>query len=216
MAMVVTRPPTWRCSRNREFDSTELERRPPGRCRRTPPCSPAGGHTSWTSSGSAGSIPRCTTLAEFLGARGYSTAGFVANQFFCGHESGLARGFDTYKDFPVNAAEVLRASSLGWMISRVAARVGGELGWWFTGDAAGTVSLDFTRKDARAINREFLDWLASHGERPFFAFLNYFDAHDPYLTPRGATSQCAAVPKSRRIRHAPGLAKTEQAVASTS
>ena len=137
-----------------------------------------------------------TTLSEFLGARGYSTAGFVANQFFCGHESGLARGFDTYKDFPVNAAEILRASSLGWMIARVAARVGGELGWWFKGDSAGTVSLDFTRKDARAVNREFLDWLASHGERPFFAFLNYFDAHDPYLTPRGATSQCAAVPMS--------------------
>jgi len=139
----------------------------------------------------------CTTLAEFLGARGYATAGFVANQFYCGHESGLARGFDSYEDFPVNAPEVLRASSLGWLLSRVAARLGGELGWWLSGDAAGTVTLDFTRKDARAINREFLDWLSTHGETPFFAFLNYFDAHDPYLTPRGATSRCAAVPKSR-------------------
>ncbi|HKI21767.1 MAG TPA: sulfatase, partial [Isosphaeraceae bacterium] len=139
----------------------------------------------------------CSTLAEFLGARGYATAGFVANQFFCGHESGLARGFDSYEDFPVNAAEVLRASSLGWLLARVAGRIGGELRWWFTADVASTVSLDFTRKDARAINREFLDWLSSHGERPFFAFLNYFDAHDPYLTPHGATSRCAALPNSR-------------------
>ncbi|MFI5460804.1 MAG: sulfatase [Isosphaerales bacterium] len=139
----------------------------------------------------------CSTLAEFLRARGYATAGFVANQFFCGHESGLARGFDSYQDFPVNAAEVFRASSLGWFLARVAGRLGGELRWWFTADVAGTVSLDFTRKDARAINREFLDWLSSHGERPFFAFLNYFDAHDPYLTPHGAKSQCADCPKSR-------------------
>ncbi len=139
----------------------------------------------------------CTTLAEFLGSRGYSTAGFIANQFFCGHETGLARGFDSYHDFPVNASEVLRASSLGWLISRVAARVEGELKWWLAGDAASTITLDFTRKDASAINREFLNWLSSHDERPFFAFLNYFDAHDPYLTPRGASMQCAAVPKSR-------------------
>ena len=67
------------------------------------------------------------------------------------------------------------ASSLGWLISRVAARIEGELKWWFAGDAASTITLDFTRKDASAINREFLNWLSSHDERPFFAFLNYFD-----------------------------------------
>ena len=48
-----------------------------------------------------------TTLAEFLGSRGYTTAGFVANQFFCGHESGLSRGFQTYRDYPINPGEVV-------------------------------------------------------------------------------------------------------------
>ncbi len=139
----------------------------------------------------------CTTLAEFLGAQGYSTAGFVANPLLYGNKSGLARGFDSYRDFPVNLAEVLRASSLGWLLARVAGRVGGELRWCFTSDLAGTVNLDFTRKHAEALNREFLDWLSSNGERPFFAFLNYFDAHDPYLTPQGATIPCAPVAKSR-------------------
>ena len=37
---------------------------------------------------------RHPTLAEVFRARGYATAGFVANSFFCGHESGLARGFE--------------------------------------------------------------------------------------------------------------------------
>jgi arylsulfatase A-like enzyme len=140
---------------------------------------------------------RCTTLSEFLGAQGYATAGFVANPLLCGNKSGLARGFDHYSDYPVNLAEVFRASSFGWVLSRLGARVVGELRWCFTSDARGTISLDFVRKNARAVNREFLDWLSNNGDRPFFAFLNYFDAHDPYLTPEGATSQCAAVPNSR-------------------
>ena len=43
------------------------------------------------------------------------------------------------------------------------------------------------RKEASVVNREFLDWLAHRPqpERPYFAFLNYFDAHSPYqLSPR--------------------------------
>ena len=33
------------------------------------------------------------TLAEFLGNRGYATAGFVANKWYCAVDSGLSRGF---------------------------------------------------------------------------------------------------------------------------
>src|SRR5271155_4188744 len=39
------------------------------------------------------------TLAEFLGSRGYATAGFVANTGYCGTDSGLNRGFAAYQDF---------------------------------------------------------------------------------------------------------------------
>ena len=39
------------------------------------------------------------TLAEFLGDRGYATAGFVANTWYCAADSGLARGFTHYQDF---------------------------------------------------------------------------------------------------------------------
>ena len=44
------------------------------------------------------------------------------------------------------------------------------------------------KKHAGSINREFLDWLSRRPEpgRPFFAFLNYYDAHSRYLLPRGA------------------------------
>ena len=39
------------------------------------------------------------TLAEFLGSRGYATAGFIANYWYCSSDSGLDRGFTAYQDY---------------------------------------------------------------------------------------------------------------------
>ena len=39
------------------------------------------------------------------------------------------------------------------------------------------------RQPAERITTNFLTWVRANRERPFFAFLNYFDAHDPYLPP---------------------------------
>ena len=39
-------------------------------------------------------------------------------------------------------------------------------------------------QSASDINHDFLDWLGHRPEkRPFFAYLNYFDAHEPYIPP---------------------------------
>ena len=45
----------------------------------------------------------------------------------------------------------------------------------------------FVRRTADQINRETLDWIdrTVPEERPYFAFLNYFDVHDPYERPDG-------------------------------
>jgi membrane-anchored protein YejM (alkaline phosphatase superfamily) len=54
------------------------------------------------------------------------------------------------------------------------------------------------RKDAGVINREFLGWLSKRREqrRPFFAFLNYTDAHAPYVLPAGATYRFGSAPRT--------------------
>ena len=39
------------------------------------------------------------------------------------------------------------------------------------------------RKRSPQVSAEFLSWLDNQQERPFFAFLNYFDAHNPYEAP---------------------------------
>src|ERR1700733_12720902 len=46
------------------------------------------------------------TLAEYLAAHGYDTAGFAANLDFCSRETGLARRFTQYEDYTI---DVIRA-----------------------------------------------------------------------------------------------------------
>ena len=131
------------------------------------------------------------TLAGFLGDRGYATAGFVANTFYCGTSSGLARGFTRYQDSNFPQLTALKTSEL---VSR--GLEGFQTCEYFAEDlleSAGFMpyvqrvwqSFDTDRKGAAEVNREFLGWLASRTQpqRPFFAFLNYFDAHYPYLLP---------------------------------
>ncbi len=136
---------------------------------------------------------RFPTLAGYLGSQGYATAGFVANTEYCSYETGLGRGFTNYEDYVLDLRHLypLRLAALvqwGWdgvanlslwlVQDRPAARFHPWLKW-----------LQATaRKDAGLINREFLEWLTHRPEpgRPFFAFLNYFDAHTPYLPPEGA------------------------------
>jgi arylsulfatase A-like enzyme len=116
------------------------------------------------------------TLAGFLGRNGYATAGFVANTFYCNSGFGLSNGFDHYEDFyenfDVSPGEVLRNAELG---RRLFSLIGEEMSPRSDG-----------RKDADQINTDFLNWLSTRNGRPFFAFLNYLDAHAPYITPARA------------------------------
>jgi arylsulfatase A-like enzyme len=129
-----------------------------------------------------------TTLAEFLGDRGYATAGFVGNTWYCAADSGLARGFVHYQDYILPG---LTAFKMAVLVSR--AMEGLQVIVYFAEDwleSAGLLhhlerlwrSLASDRKGAAVINRALLDWLSQRGQpnRPFFAFLNYFDAHYPY------------------------------------
>ena len=112
------------------------------------------------------------TLAEVFRRSGYSTVGIVANTEYAGAGTGLARGFDHYEDHRLTLAEVGQWTGL----SRVAARLVRTLRRLPPGDEAGRIG-------AEEINRRILRWLDRRPQRPFFAFLNYFDAHAPYYPP---------------------------------
>jgi|KBSMisStandDraft_5_1062788.scaffolds.fasta_scaffold14015_2 arylsulfatase A-like enzyme len=103
------------------------------------------------------------TLAEVLGSRGYASAGFVANSY-CSRAFGLHRGFQHYEDFPATPAQILFSSALGRLLV-----------------PSYRVRFHKVVRRADVINKELLHWLDGRpANRPFFAFLNYMDAHDPY------------------------------------
>ena len=52
------------------------------------------------------------TLAEFLGAHGYATAGFVANVVYCSYDTGLDRGFTHYEDYVLDGPTAMRTAGL--------------------------------------------------------------------------------------------------------
>ncbi|HQX80105.1 MAG TPA: sulfatase [Vicinamibacterales bacterium] len=112
------------------------------------------------------------TVAKVLSDAGYATGGFSANMGNAGVSSGIARGFTHFEDYPMSAWSVLRGSKIGVEIT-------GSI--WLRELLGHHSSPD--RKRSPQVSTEFLSWLDDQQERPFFAFLNYFDAHNPYEAP---------------------------------
>ncbi len=109
-------------------------------------------------------------LAQVLTDQGYATGGFVANMAYTSREHGLGRGFARYEDYTISWGNVLLSSRLGFVLADQA-WIRPLVGSWNQP----------ARKDAALINQQFLGW-AEGQDRPFFAFLNYFDAHRPYVS----------------------------------
>ncbi len=115
-----------------------------------------------------GNGPR--TLAEILRSGGYETAGFNANPYYGVVPWGLARGFETYVD---------SSNLLGYSLD--ATRIGNEFiepftQKWFHRHR-------FNQYNAHDLNEQVYHWYGHHSDRPFFLFLNYNDAHEPYEVP---------------------------------
>ena len=91
--------PTWSNWPSAGFASIGCRRPRHGRCHPMRACSPDVGRTSFPPAGSRPLDRTYPTLAEFLGSRGYATAGFVANYWYCASDSGLDRGFAAYEDY---------------------------------------------------------------------------------------------------------------------
>jgi len=112
------------------------------------------------------------TLAKILAGHGYQTIGVVANTTFLNHAFRLNQGFEYYSQpYPALFLNVipdevfyLRRSLMRFLTSE-------------------TTSVYFQR--AADINREALQILQRQRPegRPFFLFLNYMDAHEPYCPP---------------------------------
>ena len=112
------------------------------------------------------------TISEWLSTRGYRTGAFVANNWYCTGETGLSRGFHHYDDGDLTLGNVINSTGWGRCFTPVFSIIPG----W-------EVSDNGKRRDAQSIRRDAVAWMSKRDDKPFFAMLNYFDAHDPYFAP---------------------------------
>lgn len=124
------------------------------------------------------------TLAEVLRDHGYRTAGFVANTRYVSRPGGLARGFIRYEDHRMTLGAAVSTTSLGDEVFHQRTWVGRALG---IRDVLGRVP-------APVINGRLLRWLDTPDNRPFFAALNYMDAHAPLRPPEPYASRFGVRP----------------------
>lgn len=116
--------------------------------------------------------PRLPVLAEAFNRHGYISGGFVANTVFLTPWMGLDRGFLHYESYYSSPARSLRRSYYGreltrWLLHRI-------------GDFD-----TLLRPSALDISQALLNWLDQNPGRPFFAFLNLMEAHQPIRLPDG-------------------------------
>jgi arylsulfatase A-like enzyme len=145
------------------------------------------------------------TLAEFMSGLGYATAGFVGNTLYCSYDSGLDRGFTHYEDYVLDTMAAIRTAQLSDGLVNALLQLNLTVIRTFPQSPtrrhqekiARLLSPD-NRKDAGIINREFLDWSSRRAEpdRPFFAFLNFMDAHSPYVLPWGSEYRFGQAPST--------------------
>ncbi len=132
------------------------------------------------------------TLAEAFRAAGYATAGFVANIAYTGYHTRLGRGFIHYEDTKRTLGEVYLGTTLSQTRSLYRARNTWEATHWPRKMVAALWPISFEQpstllkhddKSVEQVTNDFLQWLPERQGRPFFAFINIYDAHDPYLPP---------------------------------
>jgi arylsulfatase A-like enzyme len=111
------------------------------------------------------------TLAEVLARHGYVTGGFTGNLFYGSSDYGIARGFSWYDARPPIKPTVVAHT---WWLTRRSFQLARER---LANDQ------HMLRRRAGNVNQALLRWIARRGDRPFFAVVNHFDAHQPYLPP---------------------------------
>lgn len=134
------------------------------------------------------------TLAKIFSERGYRTAGIIGG-LYASSIFGLAQGFDYYNDNFYNVEKdasfyvLYRAVELIFPLKDVIVQYG----------------YSSLKRLGSHLNKVAFEWLEENYKQPFFLFINYFDAHQPYLTPPPYDKYFQKTPKNIILKHSSPL-----------
>jgi len=143
------------------------------------------------------------TLAEHFRDAGYETVGFTGNLHYTAWDSGLSRGFLRWDDFMRSTTQTLRSGWIGqsvFVLQLMHARAR-----WQVGEALRHPKFRVVPKPggeeriAEALVTDLLAWHRDRPSRPYFAFVNFFDAHEDYRPPTALRTRFANKPNRRDL-----------------
>lgn len=114
------------------------------------------------------------TIAEALASRGYRTGAFNGNFETVTSRWGFARGFHHFEDYYQTLPQLAVSSFYGRFLE------------YYVLHKVFNMEFSIDRRWSPGVNQSALDWIDQDDERPFFAFINYYDVHAPYISPERA------------------------------
>ncbi|MGH9352646.1 MAG: sulfatase [Terriglobia bacterium] len=122
-------------------------------------------------------------LAKILQSKGYETAGFNSNPFYGLAGWRLSEGFDLYDDDSASIRHNLAVTFLGQSVLQTLY------------DRLIRYN-QFDRRDADDVNHDVEQWARRRAAgEPYFLFINYMDAHRPYLPPASFNHRFGRIPR---------------------
>ncbi len=113
------------------------------------------------------------TIAEALTERGYRTGAFNGNFETVTSHWGFARGFLHFEDYYQTLPQLAVSSVYGRFLE------------YYVFHKVFNMEFSIDRRWGPSVNQSALDWI-EQDDKPFFAFVNYYDAHAPYTSPERA------------------------------
>jgi arylsulfatase A-like enzyme len=130
------------------------------------------------------------TVTEIFRDHGYATGAFMGNAGYAGREMGFDKAFIRYDDYPASFAQALWSATFTQLdvsqalIDAVRARELWRVRTAITRSAYRIIGLRRGDKNsADEVVDNFLGWRDGIGDRPYFAMMNFIDAHEPYVSP---------------------------------
>ena len=114
------------------------------------------------------------TIAEALTERGYRTGAFNGNFETVTSHWGFARGFLHFEDYYQTLPQLAVSSVYGRFME------------YYVFHKVFNMEFSIDRRWGPSVNQSALDWIDQDDDKPFFAFVNYYDAHAPYISPERA------------------------------